>query len=529
MPKSIAGVKSSWREEPSGLPPGGPPNWWISEKGVAQGGSPQRVREEVAALGHMREHPSCPRLVAHCEDAWIIEPVEGPVDDPVAVVTSWRPKSQEVRETHVEEFLSGLGGHVSVHRALAHIGLSRSRIDRFLAQDIRVCSRRGPVVGGLHPGWLRMAGGRAVALRWRDASPRGWWALDLGAVGLFLRQDLAEVHREGLEEEAEAADLAYRLCCLHVALREAILDRSAAAEEVALHLYEGLAYQAPTGPVQVRIEGPDWRDTSAWLPEDGMVDAHQARWLLRNLDGIWVAGHTLQVTTTPHIRAGKGGPRREDRSARNQRLFSRWYQGIQSDEEGLFSVTPEALALQMVDGLEGVVMDGTCGIGGLTIALAQQEGVEAVIAVDKDLDRIKMARHNAGLYPNVRKIRFLHSAVEDILEATKPDCLVLDPPWGGRNYDRTRMGIADLGMNLLEVLELAPEAVLLKLPRSFDVSELPGEWTVRGLVDERGILKFLSALRTAAPAKPAVEEKAEAEDGTGDLPDGAPATEVDSD
>jgi trimethylguanosine synthase len=220
-------------------------------------------------------------------------------------------------------------------------------------------------------------------------------------------------------------------------------------------------------------------------------------------------------------------------------LFSHWFQGIKSDEEGLFSVTPEALAHQMVEGLEGVVMDGTCGIGGLTIALAQQEGVEAVIAVDMELERIKMARHNAGLYPNVRKIRFLHSAVEDILEATKPDVLVLDPPWGGRNYDRTRMGISDLEINLVKILELAPETVLLKLPRSFDVSELPGDWTVRALVDERGILKFLSALRTAAPAKPEAEDvEVEVEedaavvvedDGMGDLPDGAPATEVKSD
>ena len=148
MPKSIAGVTSSWREEPSGLPRGGPPNWWISEKGVAQGGSPQRVREEVAALGHMRKHPACPRLVAHCESAWIVEPVEGPVEDPVAVVTSWRPDTMEARDTRIEEFLAGLGGHIAVHRALGHIGLSRSRIDRFLDQRVRVCSRRGPVVGG---------------------------------------------------------------------------------------------------------------------------------------------------------------------------------------------------------------------------------------------------------------------------------------------------------------------------------------------------------------------------------------------
>lgn len=54
------------------------------------------------------------------------------------------------------------------------------------------------------------------------------------------------------------------------------------------------------------------------------------------------------------------------------RLFSRWDDGIQFDEEGLFSVTPEALALHTaVRCACDVVVDAFAGIGGNTIQLAR--------------------------------------------------------------------------------------------------------------------------------------------------------------
>ena len=58
----------------------------------------------------------------------------------------------------------------------------------------------------------------------------------------------------------------------------------------------------------------------------------------------------------------------------NQRytLFSRWDQGIQYDEEGLFSVTPEALALHTAIRCScDVVIDAFAGIGGNSIQLAR--------------------------------------------------------------------------------------------------------------------------------------------------------------
>lgn len=58
----------------------------------------------------------------------------------------------------------------------------------------------------------------------------------------------------------------------------------------------------------------------------------------------------------------------------NQRyaLFSRWDKGIQFDEEGLYSVTPEALALHTAIRCScGVVVDAFAGLGGNTIQLAR--------------------------------------------------------------------------------------------------------------------------------------------------------------
>ncbi|MEE2751156.1 MAG: methyltransferase [Myxococcota bacterium] len=498
MSRDVAGITAEWIEEDSLLPPGGPKRWWRSDKGVGLAGTPNRVREEVESIGLLREHPACPKLLAHDEISWVLEPLEMQHEDLQDAVTAWAPERVESQQTTHGTLLNELGGEFSVARALEKLGLSRSKVDRFLAQPVNICGRFGPVVGGLHPSWFRRAEDRIVAVRWRNASTRGWWTIDLAGVAFFQDKDLQALHRDGLPD-AQAADNLYRLSLLHIALREATLGRSEKGQQVALEAYDELVFEAPQGLVTVRITGPEWLDTSQWVPESGEVEPHQARWLLRNLDGIWVAGHCIAVNTDPPIRAGRGAPRREDKKSRNERLFSRWSEGIQMDEEGRYSVTPEALALEMVSGASGVVMDGTCGVGGLTIALVQQPEVQRVVAVDMDVERLKMARNNAGLYPDIRKIRFLHGTVEEALERFKPDLLVLDPPWGGPSYDKKQMGMDELGMDLGGVLEKYRGPILLKLPRSFNVDELPGDWQIRAAIDDRGQLKFLVAQREELP------------------------------
>ena len=456
-------------------------------------GQPGRIQEEAEGRLRMADHPALPRVLAEASDLVVLEALT-PIPKGLAeAICAWRPERLEHYEGSHGEFLEELG-ELHLRRALRKTGLSTSKVDRFLAQQCRASSWHGPSLGGLHPGWYRRAGARCVALSWRGAQPEGWWGLDLAALEVYSGTRLESRHHDGVGDD-ESALVAWRLFCLSLWLREGVLGHSEEALAKARSVVEDLLHPQSSRLVQVEIQGPDWLDTSSWLPEDGQVSDHHARWLQRNLDGVWVGGHCLQVTCTPPLRPGKGAPRREDKNLRRERLFSRWKEGIQHDEEGLFSLTPEDLAMAMVEGLSGTCMDGTCGIGGLTIALARQPRVGTVLAIDNHRDRLEMARHNASLYEGHRKIRFLQGKVEEALEKISPDWLVLDPPWGGPNYDPRRMGIEDLGLDLLRVLALAPERVLLKLPRSFDVSQLPGEWSTRAAIDDRGILKFLVCRR----------------------------------
>jgi len=197
----------------------------------------------------------------------------------------------------------------------------------------------------------------------------------------------------------------------------------------------------------------------------------------------------------PAIRAERGAPLFEPPDARRRRIFSRWDEGIRTDEEGLYSATPEALALWLTQDAKGTVIDGTAGIGCIAIALARNPNVRNVIAVDLDRSRLEMAAHNADVYGVRSRIRFACDDVRSVLARERSDLLVLDPPWGGPNYDRNRVALPDLGMDVASVLERAPPWVKLKLPRSFDPTTLPGAFTFEAAVDSRGVVKFLVATR----------------------------------
>jgi trimethylguanosine synthase len=203
----------------------------------------------------------------------------------------------------------------------------------------------------------------------------------------------------------------------------------------------------------------------------------------------------VRVRVDPPIRAERGEAFFEPSESRRRRIFSRWDEGIRADEEGLYSATPEALAMWMTRDAVGVVMDGTTGIGSIAIALARQPHVREVIAVDVDADRLAMAAHNAKLYGVSDKIRFVRGDVVDALRMHRVDSLILDPPWGGPDYDRTRTGLDDLPMNVRRVMDVSPPALVLKLPRSFDPSTLPSTFTFEAAVDSRGVVKFVVATR----------------------------------
>jgi 23S rRNA G2445 N2-methylase RlmL len=117
--------------------------------------------------------------------------------------------------------------------------------------------------------------------------------------------------------------------------------------------------------------------------------------------------------------------------------------------------------------------------------------------VDVSPDRVAMARHNARLYGVEGRIRFRVADVHAVLAAERFDAVVIDPPWGGRDYDRARTTLADLGLDVRRVLAACRGAVRLKLPRSFAREELP-DFVFEELADERGVVKMLLASRGPA-------------------------------
>lgn len=115
--------------------------------------------------------------------------------------------------------------------------------------------------------------------------------------------------------------------------------------------------------------------------------------------------------------------------AQRHRLFSKFDDGVQLDTDGWFSVTPEAIARHIARRLTTfrnsasgkkktnlVVLDAFCGVGGNTIALAQQPGTSLILAVDTCLDRLRLAANNCRVYNiSPSKVLFVHGDACDVL------------------------------------------------------------------------------------------------------------------
>jgi len=94
-----------------------------------------------------------------------------------------------------------------------------------------------------------------------------------------------------------------------------------------------------------------------------------------------------------------------------------------------------------------IILDAFCGVGGNTIAFALSGRWSRVYAIEKDLETLECARHNARLYGVHDKITFFHGdcfqilgldenakdkTVEGIRELVKEyGVLFGSPPWGG--------------------------------------------------------------------------------------------------
>ncbi|EFP86031.2 uncharacterized protein PGTG_11987 [Puccinia graminis f. sp. tritici CRL 75-36-700-3] len=132
-------------------------------------------------------------------------------------------------------------------------------------------------------------------------------------------------------------------------------------------------------------------------------------------------------------------PSMEKYWAQRKRLFWKFDEGIKMDLESWYSVTPEAIAKQIATRAKcKLVVDGFCGAGGNSIQFAMT--CDKVIAIDKDPNKIKLARSNAKIYGVAEKIEFVCAdflawmAGLTTAQTASIDVIFLSPPWGGINY-----------------------------------------------------------------------------------------------
>lgn len=125
--------------------------------------------------------------------------------------------------------------------------------------------------------------------------------------------------------------------------------------------------------------------------------------------------------------------------AQRHRLFHRYDEGIQLDEEAWYSVTPEKIAAHIANRFAHlkVIVDLYSCVGGNSIQFAKA-GMR-VIAVEIDQHKINMAKNNAAIYDVEDRIEFRKGDVFDTLSSLRDQFdenwgIFLSPPWGGPSY-----------------------------------------------------------------------------------------------
>ncbi|KAJ2365728.1 Trimethylguanosine synthase [Coemansia sp. RSA 2610] len=173
--------------------------------------------------------------------------------------------------------------------------------------------------------------------------------------------------------------------------------------------------------------------------------------------------------------------------------FWKFDEGIQIDEEGWYSVTPEIVAedtaariaqlhndksAQIQDDMgfgRICVVDAFCGVGGNTIKFATW--CEHVIAIDIDRDRLEMARHNARIYGVEDRIEFIHGDFYQLAPGLAADVVFLSPPWGGPEYIGSEVFDLDslpvhTAREWLDRARMVSENIACFMPRNCDPRQL---------------------------------------------------------
>lgn len=225
-------------------------------------------------------------------------------------------------------------------------------------------------------------------------------------------------------------------------------------------------------PTHVGSERPT-PDAHARLRCRALLERSAAAELAARLRGVAFDGQPVRVDCRPSL------PRTAVRhgrllEARARRMASPGFarRGVRLDDEGRYSLTPEALALAIGRLARGArVVEAGAGVGGNTIGFARA-GCR-VHAIERDAGRAAMTRHNVGLYGVGDRVTVECVDAFDRVPELVGELLFIDPPWG-RDYDSTRVTLDALPL-LAGLLERVShfEKIWAKVPASFDTSTLP--------------------------------------------------------
>ncbi len=160
----------------------------------------------------------------------------------------------------------------------------------------------------------------------------------------------------------------------------------------------------------------------------GTHPRHQVARAVYRAKKLSVCGHSITLKTDSEVTPKKDSTFFLPRSRENTHLFSKWQKGIQLDEEGRYSVTPERHALTIAKHIQApIVYDAFSGCGGNTIAFARQDHITTVISNEQHAHRSRLCQHNANLYRVSNKITFTNHDALSIFP--KAPFVFVDPPW----------------------------------------------------------------------------------------------------
>jgi len=223
------------------------------------------------------------------------------------------------------------------------------------------------------------------------------------------------------------------------------------------------------------------------------VSASEAADIAARLRGLGFDGRALVVACVPPLgRALVREARLREARARRETTPGFVRPGARATGEGRYSLTPEALALELGQLAQGAsVVDACCGSGGNTIGFARAGC--AVTALELDPARLAEARHNAALYGVAGRVSFQLADAREVVPRQRAELLFVDPPWSPE-YNKRASSLLDFPLlsALLAADLSAYRELWLKLPSSFLVASIDA-----ALRAQSGVARFDRARASA--------------------------------